>query len=318
MNRKFIALALVISSLSVGTLYAASIGEISKEEAVKKATEYVPAKSEMKVVEKKDDCYEVKFYNKDKQETYKVEMDSKTKKVTEFKSKKLNEVGAKTVKLNKEAIKKIVLKEYPNAQITSIEIDSDDGLKEYNIKISTDKVSGEIEINPETGMILERDFDVENSQKVQNNQNKTLISVQKVREIALNKIPNAVIEEIELDYEKGRAIYEVEAFTEGYEYELKIDAQTGKGIALYKDVEDWFLDKEDSDLNEVATMNTISTESVKAIALKKVPNGKIVKLELDEDDNKLIYEVELVKGNLEYNLEIDATSGEIIEFEIED
>ena len=60
----------------------------------------------------------------------------------------------------------------------------------------------------------------------------------------------------------------------------------------------------------------ISSDQAKKIALNKV-NGKIVEFELDEDDGRLIYEIEIKKDGREYNLEIDAYTGKIIEFEID-
>ncbi|MFP4457585.1 MAG: PepSY domain-containing protein [Clostridia bacterium] len=41
-------------------------------------------------------------------------------------------------------------------------------------------------------------------------------------------------------------------------------------------------------------------------------------MELEEDDDRYIYEVEVLNGETEYEFEIDAYSGEIIKMEIDD
>ena len=60
----------------------------------------------------------------------------------------------------------------------------------------------------------------------------------------------------------------------------------------------------------------LSIEEAKQIALTEF-EGKVTEIELDKDDGRLIYEVELKDGTHEAEIELDATTGEIIEVEIE-
>ncbi len=66
----------------------------------------------------------------------------------------------------------------------------------------------------------------------------------------------------------------------------------------------------------------IGLEAAKKIALEKaaLPISQVVfqKTELDEDDGVVIYEIEFECQGQEYEVEIDATTGEIIDFEIDD
>lgn len=55
------------------------------------------------------------------------------------------------------------------------------------------------------------------------------ISKAEATEIAKEKAPNASIKEIELGKDDNRKVYEVEMKDSKYEYELEIDAKTGKG-----------------------------------------------------------------------------------------
>lgn len=62
----------------------------------------------------------------------------------------------------------------------------------------------------------------------------------------------------------------------------------------------------------------ITVEEAKKIALSKV-NGSIKKIKLDEDDGYYIYEVEVRTGNRqEAEMDISATTGEILSMEWDD
>lgn len=44
-----------------------------------------------------------------------------------------------------------------------------------------------------------------------------------------------LVKKVELDYEHGRKIYEIEFYNNGYEYEYDVDAETGKILKFDKD-----------------------------------------------------------------------------------
>ena len=61
----------------------------------------------------------------------------------------------------------------------------------------------------------------------------------------------------------------------------------------------------------------LSQEQVKAIIKKEVPNGQVTKFELDKENGKKVYEVEVMDGNVEKEFKIDAETGEVIKFKTE-
>lgn len=133
--------------------------------------------------------------------------------------------------------------------------------------------------------------------------------------------------EIEIDIEKGRLVYEIEFFAGGYEYELDIDAHSGEIIDFEKEEktakkEDKSAKKEDSKTDTSITGQYIGKDEAIKIALNHagVSESSVNNLtvELDREDGVVVYEVEFLIGNTEYEYEINALTGEIVGFEKEE
>ena len=152
----------------------------------------------------------------------------------------------------------------------------------------------------------------------------------KAREIALGLI-NGEIVKIKLDDvyddDDDNPEYEIEIVANGHKYEIEIDAYTGKVLEFEKD--DDRAEKKDNQPsvsantvknagnNNSASVNkkqVIGEARAKEIALSHA-NGKIVEFELDEDDGRLVYEIEIIGNGYEYEIELDAYTGEVLEFE---
>ena len=101
-------------------------------------------------------------------------------------------------------------------------------------------------------------------------------------------------------------------------YELEISAFDGRivDIDMDNDSDDDFDDNDKNNSNTNDNSSIISAEKAKSIMLDKVPGGKIVKFKYDEDDKE--YEGEIIKGKTEYEITINAITGKILEFEIDD
>ena len=67
----------------------------------------------------------------------------------------------------------------------------------------------------------------------------------------------------------------------------------------------------------VAKEKIISREEAIAIAEKEV-NGKVYSFELDRDDGRLEYEIELLTDKYEVEIEMDARNGKILEKDYDD
>ena len=115
--------------------------------------------------------------------------------------------------------------------------------------------------------------------------------------------------EQKLTRDDDRQIYKVEFFSGSAEYEYEIDAITGN-----------VLEFDYSGHHGTAPSKAgalIGEAKAREIALAKVPGAtasNVVKLELDRDFNEAKYEIKIYSGNTEYEFEIDAYSGVILEW----
>lgn len=112
------------------------------------------------------------------------------------------------------------------------------------------------------------------------------------------------------DYDDGRPTYEIKFFTDDTEYEIEVDARTGRITEF--DTEYFQRD--------FSTKN-VTEEEARQIALAqagfKAEDVRFTKCRMDRDDGRLVYEIEFVNGTMEYEFDVDATSGRILEYNID-
>ncbi|WP_100012783.1 PepSY domain-containing protein [Lentibacillus sediminis] len=75
-------------------------------------------------------------------------------------------------------------------------------------------------------------------------------------------------------------------------------------------------EEQSKDNQQTSNDGTLSKEEAKAIAQEEF-SGTVEELELDGDDGRLIYEIEMVNGEDEAQIELDAFTGEVIVLEID-
>jgi len=61
----------------------------------------------------------------------------------------------------------------------------------------------------------------------------------------------------------------------------------------------------------------ITEQQAKDIVNNEVPNGQITKFKLDREHGKMVYEIEVMEGNIEKEFDIDAETGAILKSETE-
>ena len=135
---------------------------------------------------------------------------------------------------------------------------------------------------------------------------------------------NSVTAEVDSELDESPAHYEVELHAAWGEFEYLVDAYTGKVLSGQKDL--LSIVSGQGDVSKPVDSKTtpsgdIGYAKAKSIALNHagVNENKAydIGIELDDEDGRLVYEVEFKSGNVEYDYEIDASSGAILKHETE-
>ena len=121
---------------------------------------------------------------------------------------------------------------------------------------------------------------------------------------------------ISKDRDDGRVVYEIRFDVDQTEYDYDVLASDGQ--ILSSDVELRNDDRDDDDdRNRGSNADVaISREEAIDIALAKVSGAteSDIRIELDHDDGRYKYEGDIIYERVEYDFEIDANSGDVLEW----
>ena len=153
------------------------------------------------------------------------------------------------------------------------------------------------------------------------------IGVDKAKSIALAdagvNAADAVFLKAKLDRDDGRVEYEVELYSGRREYDYDIDARTGAILSRDWELDDYYLSGTHTGGtgnagSTSANPDVISAEQAQAIAKAQAPStATVVKCKLDQDDGRWVYEVELRDGRTEYECDINAVTGVILDWDMD-
>ena len=145
----------------------------------------------------------------------------------------------------------------------------------------------------------------------------TDIGVERAKSIALNhaglSASDVTFVRSVLEYDNGRAEYEVEFWKDNVEYDYEIDASTGNILSADRDIEGYTIPQQSQSSND------IGVEQAKTIALNhagvSASNASFVFAQLDYENGRRVYEVEFYSGSTEYDYEIDAADGSVLSYD---
>ena len=123
-----------------------------------------------------------------------------------------------------------------------------------------------------------------------------------------------------LEKDDGQYVYDVDFYVGDVKYEYEINAETGKVLEKDKEVKKAAPKKADTSTGikdkKAAADTYIEIEEAKKIALKdaglKEDEVTFCTVDFDNDGRIPEYEIEFIKGKMEYEYDIDALTGEIL------
>ncbi|MDQ0245183.1 putative membrane protein YkoI [Bacillus fengqiuensis] len=153
----------------------------------------------------------------------------------------------------------------------------------------------------------------DDQQKVEVKQTNEVIGMEKAKAAALKRV-NGMVESIELESKNGRTYYEVDINKDKKDYDIYVDAYTAD---ILKVEENNFDDDRDDQVSTPTTEALLSQREAMAIATKQGA-GNVVKIELDEENGRYEYEMEVKTDKGEADITIDAETGKVLELELDD
>ncbi|WP_217587359.1 PepSY domain-containing protein [Lentibacillus saliphilus] len=187
-------------------------------------------------------------------------------------------------------IKQLVKDQYPGT-ITEIELEKSNNKAVYEVEIVGDGKEYELTLNAETGEVLKLKEKTYFAKKTDKDDDNQLVVNEKDDDDAKDDDRDASQQEQTNNASKGNQTNSNQ----------QKDNQSSQAH-----------DKTNTEQKQVV----INTDEASRIALKEFA-GAITSIELDEDDDRLIYEIDIESQNGEAEVEIDAYTGEVIMLEID-
>ena len=223
-----------------------------------------------------------------------------------------------------------------------IELDDEHGIWVYEVEFKAGNIEYDYVVNAVTGEIIKSETEVDDdptaapgtprptAQPTQQ-PGSEFLSEDEIRAIVFNHAgvnANDVREfEIELDDEDGIWVYEVDFKAGSIEYDYVVNAVTGAIIRVETEIDDDptaapGTPRPTAQPTQQPGSEFLSEDEIRAIVFNHAGvNANDVRefeIELDDEDGIWVYEVEFESGRHEYSYEVNALTGEIIDYEIDD
>lgn len=242
------------------------------------------------------------------------------------------------------------------ATITKTEFEREDGRFVYEIDFMHNNQKYEYTIDANDGRVIKREVEgTTASGQAPATLDDATVTIEQAKETVWKDAgvdaAAVTITEEKTNKDDGRLLHEIDFYTDEHEYNYEVDAMTGE--IHKKEVEERKLPPSQSGnatelpaggvasserpgmtnpverpvagssgVTEQATSDEyIDVEKAKAIALEHAgiaaADAQFSKAKLDRDDGIMEYEIEFYVGHVEYEYEIDATTGAILDFDID-
>ena len=121
------------------------------------------------------------------------------------------------------------------------------------------------------------------------------------------------------EYDDGAYIYNVEFYSGNTEYDYEIDAYTGEIRSFDQDIEDYTIGSTPSQSGGNGAQIDVEAAKEAAFSQAGVTEDAVTltKAELEYDDGRAMYQIEYIYNDMEYEFEIDAADGSVIQQEKE-
>lgn len=144
------------------------------------------------------------------------------------------------------------------------------------------------------------------------------VSLEKAHELFKQQYPNADISELQLKKQLNKTVYHLTGLSDTEELEMQIDSQTGDISHLTKETLD--TDEQHGVARQKERFDFKSLMTLEA-AQKKAQHyfdGDVLEATLEKDDGVVYWEIEGHQKHQKMQVKIDATTGEVVDTELDD
>lgn len=202
----------------------------------------------------------------------------------------------------------IALAQTGGGEVISCKLDFEDGVKVYEIDIVNGNTKYEVDVCA-VGSQIYKFKQSRVSMLGPQVSASSEVTEKQAQAIALKKTGGGTVTKCKLDVEHGRKVYEIEVTNGNKKYEMDVGVSDAK---IYN------YEEETIKSTTKSSSGAITADAAKKIALKEVGGGTVMKCKLDREDGRQVYEIEIRYNGGEYEIEVDAATGKITKYEIDD
>ena len=178
----------------------------------------------------------------------------------------------------------------------------DDGQYELNFRVQETKEKFEVHVSKDGQSVTKVSSEIPDDR---GSRNVTLTEAE-ATEKASATYPGVTVETVQLIKDDGYFEYQVTFQGDGIRGMIALHPETG--LILEREV--YYAAAASS-----AESGLIDAKRAEEIALQKAGGGRLVYIKLERDDGRQVYEGEIITDAYEYEFEIDAQSGKILEWD---
>ncbi|MBC1935954.1 hypothetical protein HCA69_06210 [Listeria grandensis] len=239
----------------------------------------------------------------------------------------------------------IALAETGGGTVVKYSLDYDNGKKMYDIKIVKGNVEYEMDISATNSKIYSFEkktipTTVKATTTAAASKLKVTpvkeITVARAKQIALAKTGGGTVTRATVDYENGRKVFDIQIVNGSAKYEMDVGATDSKIYSYEKETvrtnsakannstqnnttnsAQTTKPKTNTTAPKTSTATEITVARAQQIALAKTGGGRVVQSSVDYENGRKVYDIKIINGNLEYDMEIGAANSVVYSFEKE-
>ena len=229
-----IIVAAVLGGLGISKVYA-------RNQAQTAAQKYLPSTAAFVSYHEDDNIYTFRFFDVSQKERSEIEVDKLSGQVRKMQTQKAAYIYPETTVLAEDTLQGIVWKEVPDAAIKEVTPHEQGAEKYVSITYTSEDSRGIYLVDPANGAVIARTVKYGRPVVIPSSGNDKigLLTLPELKTLGNQKIPGAVFQDLDIIYNNGKFVAEIDMYLNGIKYVLVLDAGSGEELAYDSFKDDW-------------------------------------------------------------------------------